>query len=168
MVRPNLATLPFVVTAAIMSIACSGESPIGPVTTSDGLQAVTVLSQGVAGSYGLSFSLNSGGELILTAHVQALVSGAPAQGGAVTFQYCSFPGRPNDITQPDEAPSSACADGSASWAHLARVLVNPATGDASLDFGLVRVVNTIGFRGHYTSQNSGIASGDIEPVDWVR
>ena len=53
----------------------------------------------------------------------------------MVFQYCSYKGLPpNDITQPDEAPSSACADGSGRWRNLnARIEVD-ANGDAFIEF----------------------------------
>src|SRR6266568_9427337 len=89
-------------------------------------------SQPVRGSYELSFFKSVLGglervtslsvctpsvceELILGAHV-ADSSGLPAQGGAVTFQYCSYKGLPpNDITRADEAPTAACDSGLATW-----------------------------------------------------
>jgi len=169
MLRSNLITRPFAVIATVASLACSGEAPSAPGTAPDAVQALTALAPGLPGLYQLSFSVNIGGELILTAHVQALTSGALADGGAVTFQYCSFKGLPRfDITQPDEAPISACETGSGKWITLGRVTVDPASGDASFVFGTVSVVNIIGFRGKYISQNSNIASGGIEPVNWTR
>jgi len=153
MPRGKLARLSFAVLAAFAFVACSDQSPVAPGATPDAVQPLTALAPGVPGLYELTFFLN--GELVLTAHVEALVSGEPADGGAVTFQYCSYKGRPkNDITQPDEAPSSACEDGSATWVTLRRVRIERATGDASLNFGTVSVVNIIGFRGHYVSQNT--------------
>ena len=125
-----------------------------------------VFAQSVEGNYDLDFNFDV--ELILIAHVDD-GSGNPAPGGMVVFQYCSYKGLPsNDITQPDEAPSSACADGSATWANVGKVQINPDTGDALLNFGLVRVVNVIGFRYRYIAQGSGIANKRIDPVDWIR
>jgi len=143
-----------------VSVACADTSP---VASSD---PPSFLSQPVPGSYDLDFLWN-GLELVLLAHVED-AEGAPATGGAVTFQYCSYKGLPpNDITQPDEAPSSACADGSGTWATLARVPVD-ASGNAGLNFGAVTVVNVIGFRYRYIGQGSGIANSTIEPEDWTR
>ena len=51
------------------------------------------------------------------------------EGGTVVIQYCSFGPPTNDITQPDEAPSSACADHSGHWATLTRLTLDP-SGDA--------------------------------------
>ena len=128
--------------------------------------ASPVPAQPVAeGSYELTFSFN--GELILMAHIEDNL-GNPAQRGAVVFQYCSYKGLPSDdITQPDEAPSSACENGTADWANLARVRVN-SSGNAFLNFGLIRVVNTIGFRYRYVNQGGPIDSKVTDPVDWIR
>jgi hypothetical protein len=169
MPRRKLARLSFAVIAAVAFVGCSDQSPVAPGTTPDGVQPLTALAPGAPGSYELTFFVNGGGELILTAHVQALTSGELADGGAVIFQYCSYKGVPRfDITQPDEAPISACEDGSGKWITLIRVTIDPASGDASFDFGTVSVVNIIGFRGSYISENSNIASGDILPVNWTR
>jgi hypothetical protein len=153
MPRRKLACLIVAVLVAGAFVACSDQSPVAPGTTPDGVGDLSLLSQPVPGTYELSFFKSgpsglepvsslpvciegSGAceELILGAHVEA--SGAPAQSGAVIFQYCSFKGLPpNDIERADEAPSAACADGSATWANLpANVRVN-ASGDAYLDFG---------------------------------
>jgi len=123
----------------------------------------------VAGVYDLSFFVNEVGELILRAHIaRADDPDVPATDGVVVFQYCSLVGVPhNDITQPDEAASSACADGSGHWLNLrARVPVR-SDGDALLDFGLVRVVTVIGFRYKY-SGGSEIADAVTDPEDWFR
>jgi hypothetical protein len=117
------------------------------------------------GIYDLFFIVNFANELVLRAHVSDSL-GNPATDGVVLFEYCSYPGRSNDITQPDEAPSSACADGSAKWNRLARVPVTM-KGDASLFFGVVQVVPVIGFRYAY-SNGSEVADWVIDPVDWVR
>lgn len=116
------------------------------------------------GSYDLNFLWN--GELVLWAHIEG--ASGDATDGVVVFQYCSYRGLPpNDITQPDEAPSSACADGSGRWRNLtARVEVDT-NGDAFLNFGLVQVVNVIGFRYAY-SRGSVIANAVTDPEDWIR
>jgi hypothetical protein len=102
-------------------------------------------------------------ELTLRAHVES--SFGPAERGAVTFQYCSLKGGPrNDITQPDEAPSSACEiDGTGRWVNLLSMKVNEA-GDAFMNFGVVRIPRTVGFRFRYSPQGGGIASG-VSPVE---
>ena len=117
------------------------------------------------GIYDLFFIVNIANELVLRAHVTDSL-GNPATDGVVVFEYCSYPGRSNDITQPDEAPSSACADGSANWNRLARVPLTT-NGDASLFFGVVQVVPVIGFRYTY-SHGREVADWVIDPVDWVR
>jgi hypothetical protein len=174
----------FLFIAAVMAAGCAEESVTAPTTSpvgavraagSDPLQA-----RALAGSYQLSFvdsnlqpiatlpvcTQLSCEELILQAHVDD-GAGSPAQSGSVTFQYCSYKGLPpNDITRADEAPSSACADGSAMWQNLGSASVN-ASGNAYLDFGGVRIPRTIGFRFKYSSQHSGIASGTSAPQDFT-
>jgi hypothetical protein len=108
-------------------------------------------------------------ELILNAHIKEDSSGLPAQGGVAIFQYCSFKGLPpNDITRADEAPSAACETGSATWANLAALKVNE-SGDAYLNFGIVLIPRTVGFRFKYIGQGSGIEKGTSTPMDftWV-
>jgi len=119
----------------------------------------------VVGTYDLNFFFS--GELILGAHIED-DQGNPATDGVVVFQYCSLLGQPrNDITQPDETPSSACADGSGRWVSLRpRISVN-AEGDALLNFGSISVVNVIGFRYKYT-RGSEVANAVTVPEDWVR
>lgn len=87
----------------------------------------------------------------------------------MTFQYCSLKGFPlNDITRADEAPSSACTTGAGKWANLATLPVD-VSGNAYLDFGIVLIPRTIGFRFRYAGQRSGIANGTSDPRDftWV-
>jgi hypothetical protein len=105
-------------------------------------------------------------ELVLGAHVES-ATGTAAQSGSVTFQYCSYRGfPPNDITRADEAPSSACADGSATWKNLRSVTVN-VSGNAFMDFGIVHIPRTIGFRFKFSGRGSGIESGMSQPRDFT-
>jgi hypothetical protein len=106
-------------------------------------------------------------ELILNAHITEESSGLPAQSGLVVFQYCSYKGLPpNDITRADEAPLEACEiDGTAKWANLATFKVNQ-SGDAFLDFGVVLIPRTIGFRFQYKGQG-GIANGVSDPKNFI-
>ena len=165
-------------------VACSDGSPVSPTVAPNATGALHVQSQAVAGSYQLSF-FKSGpnglepvtslpvvtpglptSELILGAHVEDL-SGTPAQRGSVTFQYCSLKGRPsNDINRPDEAPSASCADGSASWANLGSVAVS-ASGNAFLNFGLMRIPRVVGFRCKYSGRGTSIVSGVCAPRDFT-
>jgi len=167
--------------AALQITACASDSPVSP----DGLSAdgSALSRQGSpvsSGIYQLSFYTNGlvpvttlvagggGGELILGALVTD-AAGAPAQGGSVTFQYCSLKGfPPNDITRADEAPSSACANGSGDWARLTTVPVD-ASGHAYMDFGIVMVPRTVGFRFAYTRKGGAVSSGVSAPADftWV-
>ena len=177
MARRNLAGLFAVIVAAIGIVACSDQSPVAPSASPRPPAEVAVLARAVSGSYQLSFfdnglqpvaSLTVFQELILGAHV-ADGSGAPAQGGSVTFQYCSYKGGPaNDINRPDEAPSAACATREASWANLTSVAVD-GSGNAYMNFGFVSIPRTVGFRFKFTGQRSGIASGVSAPSDftWV-
>jgi hypothetical protein len=104
-------------------------------------------------------------ELILNARVTD--GTLPAQGGIATFQYCSYKGLPpNDITRADEAPSSACEDGSAVWKSLATLPVDQ-SGNAYYDFGIVRIPRTVGFRFKYLARGSGIEKATSLPEDFV-
>jgi hypothetical protein len=121
----------------------------------------------VVGIYELEFAVNTVGELILQAHIED-PSGNPATDGVVVFQYCSYKGLPpKDITQPDEAPSSACANGTGRWRNLIARIPVTANGDAFLNFGTVTVVNVIGFRYTY-SRGTQIADWVTDPKDWFR
>jgi hypothetical protein len=172
------------VVTAVTLLGCSRQSPVAPSANTssnepsaglDTSAAATPLAQPAPGSLGLSFFINGptglqpvtsltvlSDELILGAHV-ANSSGTAATGGSVTFQYCSFKGRPpNDITRADEAPSSACDSGAAVWKNLGTVRVN-GSGDAFFDFGIVQIPRTVGFRFRYAGQGSGIANGVLQP-----
>ena len=175
----NLAGPGFAVIAAIAAAACSAEPPAAPSATADVDRLMSAQVSAAAGSYQLSFLTNGlvpvstlpvgGGQLILKAHVAAAATGLPATDGTATFEYCSLKKRPpNDITRADEAPLEACASGDASWARLGSVGVN-ASGDAYLNFGIVRIPRTVGFRFRYAGQRGGIASGVSAPANftWV-
>ena len=168
MLRASLAGL-LVSLSTISASACSHELPVtpsdAPALVPTFVEAAVPLAQAIPGQYDLDFEFDV--ELILHAHVSDF-EGTPAAGGSVHFQYCSYKGGPpNDIESPDEAPSSACADGSGTWANVGRVGVD-AAGDASLNFGVVSVVDVIGFRYRYVGQGSGIANWTTEPEDWTR
>jgi hypothetical protein len=143
-------------------------------------------AQGVPGTYELSFfKVGAGGllepvsslavctpsvceELILGAHIEEESSQLPAQGGAVVFQYCSYKGLPpNDITRPDEAPTAVCDSGLATWKSLHSLLKVNESGDAYLDFGIVLIPRTVGFRFLYRSQGSNIITGMSDPKDFT-
>jgi len=175
----NFASFGFAVIAGIAAAGCSVEPPAAPYTTVDVDRPMSARAIATVGSYQLSFLTNgsqpvstlpvSGGELILKAHVADAATGLPATDGTVTFEYCSLKRRPpNDITRADEAPLEACASGDASWARLGSVGVNP-SGDAYLNFGIVRMPRTVGFRFRYAGQRGGIASGSSAPANftWV-
>jgi hypothetical protein len=166
--------------AAFAIAACAGDSPVSPERLPTNPNALSRQSSPVApGIYQLSFYTNglvpvttlvagSNAELILGAVVTD-AAGAPAQGGSVTFQYCSLKGLPpNDITRADEAPSSACASGDGDWARLTTVAVD-ASGHAYMDFGIVRLPRTVGFRFSYTRKGGAVSSGVSAPADftWV-
>jgi hypothetical protein len=106
------------------------------------------------------------GELLLKAHVEVQVSHAPAQGGAVVFEYCSYGGVPKDITRADEAPMEACQAGEARWRRLGMESVNE-SGDAYWFFGAVRIPRTVGFRFEYLERNSGIVYGIGGPANFT-
>jgi hypothetical protein len=147
-------------------------------TANAGPDARPALARAVAGSYDLAFfsqgqevfTLPAGGlsQVTLRVHVED-AQNQPATGGTVTFQYCSLKGRPpNDFDRADEAPSSACDDGSATWAVLGQAAVDGA-GNAEFAFCCPQVARTVGFRGKYMGKGSGIANGLTDPEDftWV-
>jgi hypothetical protein len=159
--------------ATISAAACSGESPVTPdatpsaSTTNAGSGASDAAPGAVAGTYDLLFveggqevstlPAGAGSELTLKAHVTTAATGDLATGGTVTFEYCGYKGRANDITNPDEAPLSDCLSGVASWKRLGTVPVE--SGDALLAFGTVQFPLTVGFRLRYDGRRSGIADG---------
>jgi hypothetical protein len=164
MLYRDLAGLRVAVVVALACVACSDKSPIAPGITSAAVPSSSAKAQAVPGSYELSLFL-SGPELILKAHVADAVSGAPAQGGTVTFQYCSLKGGPTLQMKP--LPSAECeSGGSGTWVRLAKMTVNP-SGDAFVDFGIAPSIATVGFRFLYSGQQGGIASGVSAPVDFV-
>ena len=143
-----------------------------PSASPDSLgQASGQAAGSVPGSYELSFLARVGNVLqlvstlpvlstglILRAHVQD-ADGLPARSGRVAFEYCSLKGLPsNDITRPDEAPLEACETAAASWAQLLSMEVND-QGEASMNFGFVRIPRTVGFRFRYMGKRTDIASG---------
>lgn len=170
--------------ACTVTFACARDMPVSP-TRPTAQQVPAGVSDDVGttvrapeGIYQLSFldgnlqpiaSLPAADEeLILGAHVSD-GNGEAAQRGRVVFEYCSLRGLPpNDITRPDEAPSAACDTGSATWATLTGIELN-ASGNAYLNFGVVLIPRTVGFRFRYVAQGSGIASRESDPADftWV-
>lgn len=171
----NRAKVIFATCTTVATLACSELTTVAPSVALDAGREANAQAQTVSGCYGLSF-FNSSlqpvstlvvlQELVLKAHVDDC-SGNAAQGGSVTFQYCSLKGGPpNDITRADEAPSAACATGEGRWARLTTVQVN-ASGDALMNFGFVQIPRTIGFRFKYQAQGSGIASGFSDPADFT-
>jgi hypothetical protein len=176
--RSALSRIPLA--GVIAFLGCSSELPTTPAVARPPIAEGAQSAKAVAGSYQLSFldsnlqpvsslpacTISPCHELILGAHVED-ANGDPAQAGFVTFQYCSYKGfPPNDISRADEAPSSACADGSATWANLRSLSVD-ASGNAYLDFGIVMIPRTIGFRFRYTGSKTGIANGDSAPADFT-
>ncbi len=167
MLHRNLVALRFAVIAAAAAVLFSAGS---------------LSAQQVPGTYTLSFLKFVNGvlepvstlsvctpsvceELILKAHIEG--ASGPAQGGVAIFQYCSLKGLPpNDITRPDEAPSAACEDGSATWANVASLKVNE-SGDAYFNFGIVLIPRTVGFRFKYVGRGSGIEKGTSAPMDFI-
>jgi hypothetical protein len=110
-------------------------------------------------------------ELILRADVTDQ-AGKPATAGTITFEYCSYPGRPNLLADADEAPKEACEQGQAKWARLdARNISDDhcraiGAGSACYPFGGVRIPRTIGFRFRY-AQKGSIASGTSPARNFV-
>lgn len=179
-----------VILAAYAAAACAGEwaAPSSPSSVAAADLSAKPSSGGTTGVYDLSFAVFHNGvytevstlpvksdELILKAYITDS-AGQPAQKGTVTFQYCSYKKGPsNDIDRPDEAPKEACADGSADWARLASKSVTEGScpllgiGFACVNFGVVQIPRTVGFRIRYEPQGSGITAGTSEPENftWV-
>jgi hypothetical protein len=160
---------------ALAAGACSVQSPIEPTVTGAAAPTALTAVQSVPGVYTLTFHDHTGAEvaslpvmneLILKAHVTDAV-GQPARAGSVTFEYCSRKGGPlNDITRADEAPMSECAAGTARWRSLLSLTVNQ-SGEAAMNFGIVQIPRTIGFRFQYRGTRNGIASGTSAAVDFT-
>ena len=135
---------------------CANPSPVAPAPAAGGAGELSAKpSTAATGVYTLSFIASVNGtlqevtslpvqsaELILQASVTSS-TGSAAQAGTVTFEYCSYKGRPpNDISRADEAPKEACEQGTASWARLRSLYASsecPALepGYACLGFGVV-------------------------------
>jgi hypothetical protein len=165
---------PFLALVAALAVFACAEAPVAPAA--DALAARAASS--TQGVYDVDFRDHTGApvttlpvmnELVLAGHVEAYAvdgSGAPATRGTITFQYCSYPGPANDISRADEAPSSECASGAASWANLRSVRVD-ASGNAFMNFGYVQIPRTIGFRIRYANQGGPIASGTSAAEDFT-
>jgi hypothetical protein len=182
MLHPKRTGLILAAAIAVTGAACSEQQPVAPLANDVDVvlpnDVDLVLAKAVAGSYELSFLKNgqevlslpvgAGSEVLLKAHIDDTF-GNPATDGNVTFQYCSYKGLPpNDITRADEAPSAACADGSATWKNLVTTTVD-ASGNAYMNFGIVQIPRTVGFRFKYMGKGTGIANGVSDPKDftWV-
>jgi len=112
-------------------------------------------------------------ELILRAFV-ADASGVPALSGTAVFEYCSYKGRPpNDIERTDEAPKEACDAGLASWRRLRSLDVDASTcpgfgtGNACMNFGIVRIPRDVGFRFRFSGRNRDIDPGVSEAANFT-
>ena len=144
-----------------------------------GRDFLSSLASGMAvpGVYDLSFRVFRNGvfepvsslpvlsqEMILMAHVED-ASGNPAQNGTVTFEYCSYRGRPpGDIENADEAPKEACDAGTATWDRLGRASIgtclgHPLPGTTCAFFGVVQIPRDVGFRFKYAGRRGGVDSG---------
>ena len=163
----------------VLAVAgCSNATPVAPASAPGAASELSAKpSAGAPGSYTLTFLARIDGtlqevtslpvlsvELILKATVTS-GTGTAAQAGTVTFEYCSYKGRPsNDINRPDEAPKEACDQGTATWARLPSLYASSACpasdpGFACTTFGRVRIPRDVGFRFRYASQGSGVPSG---------
>ena len=112
-------------------------------------------------------------ELILRAYV-ADASGVPALSGTAVFEYCSYKGGPpNDIERADEAPKEACDAGLASWRRLRSLDVDASTcpgfgtGNACMNFGIVRIPRDVGFRFRFSGRRRDIDPGISEAANFT-
>jgi hypothetical protein len=179
MLRLNVVLRVCALSGAGALVACSDQSPVSPDAVRAPSEALDLRSQSAPGTYDLDFyKLTQTGlekvsslpvlsdELVLGALIKD-GAGSPAQGGSVTFQYCSLKGAPpNDINNVDEAPLQACANGTAQWAFLGTAPVD-ATGNAYLTFGIVQIPRVVGFRCRYAGKGTGIAGGNCPAEDFT-
>ena len=158
-------SLPFVLITCATLAACVDHSPVAPDTIPDAVMQVRTVARGVDGIYVLTFYRTSP-ELVLQAHVEEQSTGILAQGGTAVFQICLQKGGPTLQMVP--LPSAECASGGAgTWVRLGSIPVDPATGNALLDFGIAPQVTTVGFRFRYDAKGSGILNGVSLPLDFV-
>ena len=181
----KLGLVPIVLSVFTLA-GCANPSPLAPAAAPGGAGELSAKpSAATPGIYTLTFLARVDGtlqevtslpvqtaELILKASVTSS-AGSAAQSGTVTFEYCSYKGRPpNDISRADEAPKEACEQGTASWARLRSLYASSecpalAPGYACLGFGVVRLPRDVGFRFRYASQGSAIASGMSQPKNFT-
>ena len=167
------------VAAVTSAAACSGQSPVAPAAangstltadatssrptggggsggTTPGTYEITFLKE-VRGVIGLQpvvdNTLNIGEWLVLTAKVTD-ASGAPAQNGRITYEYC-------DVSNV-KVQSSECATGRGRWRRLWTMDVDPV--GSRFGFGTCSTPRVIGFRLRY-SGGSAIADGVSAPKD---
>jgi len=160
--------------------------PESNVTTKRNFLSSLTTGTAASGVYDLSFRVFRNGvfepvsslpvlsaEMILMAHVED-ASGNPAQSGTVTFEYCSYKGRPpGDIDNPDEAPKEACDAGTATWDRLGRASIGTCLGHqlpgtACAFFGVVRIPRDVGFRFKYAGpRRGGVDSGMSDELDFT-
>ena len=177
MTSRKLVAFTLAVVGTFLLFGCTEPSPVASSLTPEQV-SVGSLAKPVPGSYELSFfdhnvqtitTLPVGNELVLHAYVQDS-NGAPAQSGAVRFQFCSQGGR-SLTTNP--LPSAECdSAGAGAWVSLTTMKVNGGfcpglgTGNACVNFGAVQLPRTIGFRFEYSPQGSGIAKGASPAMDF--
>jgi hypothetical protein len=177
----RIAAMSLIVAVSSVALGCGADRVVDPANSS--VSAVAARASGqqlalpsnvsdaeagragsVAGSYMITL-LMSGPELVLEAHIAALLSGVPADGGTATFQVCLLKGGPTLQMVP--LPSAECVKGgSGTWTRLARIPVN-ASGYAAMTFGIAPRIATVGFRFVYSGLRGGVASGVSLPVDFV-
>ena len=176
-----------VIVSGVALASCSDGAPTAPRApgVQPGIAAVGPPSN-VAGVYDLSFAVLRNGvwesvttlpvsseELFLVAHVYEQGTGAPALAVSAIFEYCSYGGRPNNIENADEAPLSACQDGTADWRRLgsSRLDTNSCTGLGAgytcEFFGAVRIPRSIGFRFQYGPQGGLIDEGASAEMEFT-
>ena len=139
---------------AIVSTACSGQSPLAPATTNGDALATKGASEpgAAAGTYEIVFlkeqtsppwgllpvvdnTLNVGEYLVLSARITD-ASGVPAQQGRITYEYCSL----DNV----KVRSAECEGGRGRWKRFWTVSVDPY--GSRLAFGACSTPRTIGFR----------------------
>ena len=145
------------------AVACSERSPVAPEPQAPpALQPLSIQAQSVEGRYALSFRpTGTGLGVILAGHVTGLVSGAPAESGTATFQFCALGKTPR--------PRADCDSGSGHWVRWGSAPIIPAPstdiGFALMTYDLAPTAGTtIGFRFRYSGRSRGGSSGIADGV----
>lgn len=167
MLRLKLARVVVVLFGA-STLACADRSPVAPdAQATEASQSANIQAPTVPGTYVLFFRETSSGlGVVLAGYVAELSSGAPAESGSATFQFCAVRNAPR--------PSADCDSGPGHWVRWGTAGIipppSPNVGFALMTYDLVPAPGTtIGFRfqykGRFKGESSGIEDGESLPAD---